>query len=141
MLFNSFAFIFAFLPVVLIAFFLAGRFAGRTAAIGFLILASMFFYAWSNPIYRAGLLRLHRRPLARLPELRVRGRLHGGFVACFRMLRAMAPDLESVPSLRGLVRPVGELDGLIAANSGRTTLRDAAWSGSEVDFLGLGCQK
>jgi alginate O-acetyltransferase complex protein AlgI len=51
MLFNSFAFIFAFLPVVLIAFFLAGRFAGRTAAIGFLILASMFFYAWWNAIY------------------------------------------------------------------------------------------
>jgi len=67
--------------------------------------------------------------------------LHGGFVAYFRMLRTMAPDLESVPSLRGLVRPVGELDGLIAANSGRATLRDAAWSGSEVDFLGLGCQK
>jgi hypothetical protein len=115
MLFNSFAFIFAFLPVVLIAFFLAGRFAGRTAAIGFLILA--------------------------LPELRVRGRLHGGFVACFRLLRAMAPGLESMPSLRGLVRPVGELDGLIAGNSGRATLRDAAWSGSEVDYLGLGCQK
>jgi len=67
--------------------------------------------------------------------------LHGGFVTYIRMLRAMAPDLVSVPSLKGLVRPVGELDQLIAANSGRATLRDAASSGPEVDFLGLGCQK
>jgi len=67
--------------------------------------------------------------------------LHGGFVTYIRMLRAMAPDLESVPSLKGLVRPVGELDRMIAANSGRATLRDAAWSSAEVDYLGLGCQK
>lgn len=67
--------------------------------------------------------------------------LHGGFVTYLRMLRAMAPDLESVPSSAGLVRPVGELDRLIAANAGRATLRDTAWSGNEVDFLGLGCQK
>jgi alginate O-acetyltransferase complex protein AlgI len=51
MLFNSFAFIFAFLPVVLAAFFLFGRFAGRQAAVAFLCLASMFFYAWWNPVY------------------------------------------------------------------------------------------
>jgi hypothetical protein len=57
------------------------------------------------------------------------------------MLRAMASDLESVPSLKGLVRPVGQLDQLIAAKSGRATLRNAAWSGREVDFLGLGCEK
>jgi hypothetical protein len=66
---------------------------------------------------------------------------HGGFVTYIRMLRTMAPDLESVPSLRGLVQPVDELDRLIAANSGRATLRDAAWSGPEVDYLGLGCRK
>lgn len=51
MLFNSFEFIFAFLPIALIVFFLTGRFAGRMAAIGFLCLASMFFYAWWNPVY------------------------------------------------------------------------------------------
>jgi D-alanyl-lipoteichoic acid acyltransferase DltB (MBOAT superfamily) len=51
MLFNSFEFIFAFLPVVLITFFLIGRFAGHSAAVGFLCLASMAFYAWWNPIY------------------------------------------------------------------------------------------
>jgi hypothetical protein len=66
---------------------------------------------------------------------------HGGFVTYLRMLRKMAPDLESVPSLRGLVRPVGDLDALIAANAGRATLRNEAWSGQEVDFLGLGCRK
>jgi hypothetical protein len=67
--------------------------------------------------------------------------LHGGFVTYLRMLRTMAPDLESVPSLRGLVQPVAELDRLIATNSGRATLRDQAWSGTEIDFLGLGCRK
>lgn len=41
-----------------------------------------------------------------------------------RMLRTMASNLESVPFLSGLVRPVGDLDRLIAANSGRATLRD-----------------
>jgi D-alanyl-lipoteichoic acid acyltransferase DltB (MBOAT superfamily) len=51
MLFNSFVFIFAFLPVTLIAFFLTARFFGAGAAVRFLILASMFFYAWWSPIY------------------------------------------------------------------------------------------
>jgi D-alanyl-lipoteichoic acid acyltransferase DltB (MBOAT superfamily) len=51
MLFNSFEFIFAFLPIVLVAFFLTARIAGKQAAIAFLCLASMFFYAWWNPIY------------------------------------------------------------------------------------------
>jgi hypothetical protein len=66
---------------------------------------------------------------------------HGGFVTYLRILRAMAPDLESVPSLRGLVQPVGALDRLISDNAGRATLQDEAWSGREVDFLGLGCRK
>ncbi len=51
MLFNSFEFIFAFLPLVLAGFFLAARFAGRQPALVFLALASMFFYAWWNPLY------------------------------------------------------------------------------------------
>jgi D-alanyl-lipoteichoic acid acyltransferase DltB (MBOAT superfamily) len=51
MLFNSFEFIFAFLPASLIGFFLVARFAGRNAAVVFLALASMFFYAWWRPIY------------------------------------------------------------------------------------------
>ncbi|WP_213953190.1 MBOAT family protein [Variovorax sp. dw_954] len=45
MLFNSYAFIFAFFPVVLIGFFLIGKHNIRAAA-GFLALASLFFYGW-----------------------------------------------------------------------------------------------
>lgn len=45
MLFNSYAFIFAYFPVVLIGFFLIGKRNIRAAA-GFLALASLFFYGW-----------------------------------------------------------------------------------------------
>jgi D-alanyl-lipoteichoic acid acyltransferase DltB (MBOAT superfamily) len=51
MLFNSFEFILAFLPITLVGFFVIGRSVSRDAAIGFLVLASMFFYAWWRPIY------------------------------------------------------------------------------------------
>jgi len=49
MLFNSAEFIFAFLPVTLAGFFLLGRFS-RGWAFGWIVLASLFFYAWWNPI-------------------------------------------------------------------------------------------
>jgi alginate O-acetyltransferase complex protein AlgI len=45
MLFNSYAFIFCFFPIVLIGFFLIGKRSARAAA-GFLALASLFFYGW-----------------------------------------------------------------------------------------------
>jgi D-alanyl-lipoteichoic acid acyltransferase DltB (MBOAT superfamily) len=51
MLFNSYQFMFAFLPVTLALFFLLGRFAARDVAVGFLALASVFFYAWWNWVY------------------------------------------------------------------------------------------
>ncbi len=51
MLFNSYQFIFAFLPITLALFFLLGRFAARDMAIGFLAFASVFFYAWWNWVY------------------------------------------------------------------------------------------
>ena len=51
MLFNSYQFMFVFLPVTLALFFLLGRFAARDMAVGFLALASVFFYAWWSPIY------------------------------------------------------------------------------------------
>ena len=50
MLFNSYEFLFGFLPVVLLLYFLLGR-RSATAAIGFLALASLFFYGWWNPRY------------------------------------------------------------------------------------------
>ncbi|SEA93028.1 MBOAT family protein [Variovorax sp. YR216] len=45
MLFNSYAFIFCFFPIVLFGFFLIGKRNVRAAA-GFLALASLFFYGW-----------------------------------------------------------------------------------------------
>ena len=50
MLFNSYAFLFGFLPVVLLLYFLAGR-RSALAAIAFLAAASLFFYGWWNPRY------------------------------------------------------------------------------------------
>ncbi len=51
MLFNSYAFIFGFLPVCMAGFFLLSRLASRRASVAFLILASLFFYGWWNPRY------------------------------------------------------------------------------------------
>jgi alginate O-acetyltransferase complex protein AlgI len=49
MLFNSYEFIFVFLPVTLVVFLLLGR-ASRSLALGWLIVASLIFYAWWRPI-------------------------------------------------------------------------------------------
>jgi len=48
MLFNSYEFIFAFLPVAAVVFFLLGS-RSRGWAMSWLILASLFFYAWWRP--------------------------------------------------------------------------------------------
>jgi D-alanyl-lipoteichoic acid acyltransferase DltB (MBOAT superfamily) len=48
MLFNSYEFIFAFLPIVLLVFYALGR-QSSTWAVRWLILASLFFYAWWRP--------------------------------------------------------------------------------------------
>jgi alginate O-acetyltransferase complex protein AlgI len=50
MLFNSYAFIFFYLPVVLLGFFQLARLDHRYAA-GWLALASLFFYGYWNPAY------------------------------------------------------------------------------------------
>lgn len=49
MLFNSYEFIFVFLPTTLAVFFLLGR-TSREWALGWLIGASLFFYAWWRPL-------------------------------------------------------------------------------------------
>jgi D-alanyl-lipoteichoic acid acyltransferase DltB (MBOAT superfamily) len=49
MLFNSYTFILLFLPVTVAGYFVFGR-GSRTWALGWLILASIFFYAWWNPL-------------------------------------------------------------------------------------------
>ena len=53
MLFNSFEFIFLFLPITLFGFFFIGRRNNHQIAISWLILSSLFFYAWWNPAYLA----------------------------------------------------------------------------------------
>ncbi|MEM7255544.1 MAG: MBOAT family protein [Pseudomonadota bacterium] len=54
MLFNSYIFIFAFLPITLAGFYLLGAVAKQVqAAIAWLVLASLFFYGWWNPAYLA----------------------------------------------------------------------------------------
>ena len=48
MLFNSYVFIFAFLPITLIGFGVLGRFGTRRLGIGWLILCSMVYYGYWN---------------------------------------------------------------------------------------------
>jgi D-alanyl-lipoteichoic acid acyltransferase DltB (MBOAT superfamily) len=50
MLFNSFAFIFLFLPVAFAAFYALAR-AGHRIAAAWLAASSVFFYGWWNPAY------------------------------------------------------------------------------------------
>ena len=51
MLFNSYEFIFLFLPVALLGYIALGRFSTRRIALTWLIAASLFFYGWWNPAY------------------------------------------------------------------------------------------
>ncbi|HTW69144.1 MAG TPA: MBOAT family O-acyltransferase [Acetobacteraceae bacterium] len=49
MLFHSQPFVLGFLPACLAGCFVLGRFVGGTAALAWLLLASLFFYGWWNP--------------------------------------------------------------------------------------------
>jgi alginate O-acetyltransferase complex protein AlgI len=51
MLFNSAVFLFFFLPAVLVVYAVLYRFGGARSVLGFLVLASLVFYGWWNPIY------------------------------------------------------------------------------------------
>jgi D-alanyl-lipoteichoic acid acyltransferase DltB (MBOAT superfamily) len=51
MLFNSYEFILVFLPITLCLFFILGKLELHTGAKCWLILASLFFYGWWNPVY------------------------------------------------------------------------------------------
>lgn len=51
MLFNSYIFIFVFLPTTIIGFFAICNTGRKHLALAYLVAASMFFYAWWNPIY------------------------------------------------------------------------------------------
>ena len=51
MLFNSYIFIFAFLPVTFVVYFFLNRLKLTVAAKTFLVLSSLFFYSWWNISY------------------------------------------------------------------------------------------
>jgi len=51
MLFNSYGFILGFMPVVLLGYHWLSRQISGTAAIRWLVLCSLFFYGWWNPVY------------------------------------------------------------------------------------------
>lgn len=51
MLFNSFVFIFLFLPITLLGFFWLGKHRNHHIAISWLVLCSLFFYGWWNTAY------------------------------------------------------------------------------------------
>lgn len=51
MLFNSFEYIFFFLPITFIIYFYLLRLKLPTASKGFLVFASLFFYSWWNVVY------------------------------------------------------------------------------------------
>ncbi len=51
MLFNSYVFIFAFLPVTLAGYFLLTQFSSHRPSLLWLTGASLFFYGWWNPQY------------------------------------------------------------------------------------------
>jgi len=51
MLFNSYIFIFVFLPITLIVYYQIGRLGYHNIALGWLIVVSLIFYGWWNPAY------------------------------------------------------------------------------------------
>ncbi|MGL5049955.1 MAG: MBOAT family O-acyltransferase, partial [Fusobacteriaceae bacterium] len=51
MLFNSFVFIFLFLPITLIGYFLLNNYGKEKWAKAFLVLGSLYFYSYFNPKY------------------------------------------------------------------------------------------
>jgi len=50
MLFNSYEFLLVFLPIAALVFFALGRF-GRDISVLWLVVTSLFFYGWWNPVY------------------------------------------------------------------------------------------
>lgn len=51
MLFNSYLYIFIFLPVVYLGFLGLTRFSSYKWVVTWLVVASLFFYGWWNPVY------------------------------------------------------------------------------------------
>jgi alginate O-acetyltransferase complex protein AlgI len=118
MLFNSYAFLFAFLPVALAGYVLLGR-RSVTLAAGWLTLASLFFYGWWDARYlplllgsilfnyatgRAIAARAGRPAAGRLLALGI-----GADLALLVVYKYSALFIDSANRLAGLGLPVPEL--------------------------------
>jgi alginate O-acetyltransferase complex protein AlgI len=51
MLFNSYEFIFFFLPLSLLVYLALRKYASRRVSLSWIVAASLFFYGWWNPAY------------------------------------------------------------------------------------------
>lgn len=51
MIFSSMIFVWIYLPIVLVGNFIIQKVAGNAASNGFLLVASLLFYAWGEPVY------------------------------------------------------------------------------------------
>ncbi len=51
MIFSSYSFIFAFLPIVVVLYFLIASYYGARPSLIFLVFSSLFFYGWWNPLF------------------------------------------------------------------------------------------
>ena len=113
MLFNSYVFIFAFLPVSLVGFFVLAR-LGRRVALVWLIAASLVFYGWWNPAFLPllgvsilGNFAISRVLLANAGRERLQGWLLGGAVA---LNLAALVHYKYLASILGFLHGYGVMD-------------------------------
>lgn len=117
MLFNSYAFVFGFLPLVLLGFFVLARASAKLAA-GWLAAASLFFYGWWNPAYVAllagsllanyafglAIVRARRSDPARAPPARALGRREPRGARLLQVRRFFPREPRRAHRVRALAR-------------------------------------
>ena len=101
MLFNSYAFILLFLPATVAGYFALGHLGRRKAALVWLLAASLFFYAYWNPVYLV--LLVASLPLARVARPAAMGRDRDATMAIARrrVSRRSRATSSTSPSRRG----------------------------------------
>ena len=129
MLFNSYSFIFLYLPIVLLGFFQLARLS-RSYAAAWLALASLFFYGYWNPAY-VGLLLLSiacnyafgtwiaktgARKTAGVFPLQLRGDAPSGSVKKHLLIVAIAANLVLLAYYKYANFFVGNLDALLGTD-------------------------
>src|ERR1039457_5115827 len=123
MLFNSYVFIFAFLPIVFFGFFHIGKYSHALASL-WLAVASLFFYGWWDIRfvglllgsivfnYGAGYLIAHRLSQATSPPVRTKNLLAGALGANLVLLGYFKYAnffTENLISLAGTSLPIGQV--------------------------------